>query len=187
MQVMSHANTEIEVKLRFESAAAARDALEKLGASLVEPRVFEDNVLYDRAHAPLRDAGKLLRLRRVGERVVLTYKAPVAGEHRHKVREEHETRVGEFEAAVRILDGLGFFPSYRYQKYRTLYAIGGVHACVDETPIGCFVELEGEPEAIDRVAERLGFAQDRYIRGTYRDLHEEAAGTSGPELGDLVF
>ena len=159
----------------------------QLGATCVEQRHFEDNILYDRELDPLKDADKLLRLRRVGERTVVTYKAPVAGAHRHKVRIEHETAIDDFDAMTRVLDGLGFSPSYRYQKYRTLYELEGLHVCVDETPIGCFVELEGRPETIDRVAERLGFGTAQFIRSTYRELHEEAAGKRGADLGDLVF
>ena len=63
--------------------------------------------------------------------------------------------IADPEALERILVGLGFRPCYRYQKYRTLFAVGELQVCLDETPIGCFVELEGAPEAIDRAAERL--------------------------------
>jgi adenylate cyclase class 2 len=184
---MDRSNTEVEIKLRFAQASSAHDAAAQLGATCVQQRHFEDNVLYDREFDPLKDADKLLRLRRVGERTVLTYKAPVAGSHRHKVRIEHETAIGDFDAMARVLDGLGFTPAYRYQKYRTLYELEGLHVCVDETPIGCFVELEGRPETIDRVAEQLGFGTAQFIRSTYRELHEAAAGKRGGDLGDLVF
>ena len=140
------------------------------------------------AAGELAARGKLLRLRRDGVRTLLTYKAPVPGEHRHKVREEHETEIADAEALVAILDGLGYSPVYRYQKYRTLFELEGVTVCLDETPIGCFVELEGQPEAIDRVAARLGFAEQDYIRLTYRDLQEREAAESGRgETGDMVF
>ena len=126
-----------------------------------------------------------LRLRSVDNRAWLTYKAPVSGEHRYKVREEHESGVDDPDAVHRMLIGLGFTPRYRYQKYRTQYGSGELQACLDETPLGCFVELEGEPEAIDRVAAELGFGEDAYIRSSYRELHEAFAGSSDP--GDLVF
>jgi len=186
---MGQAGKEVEIKLSFDSAATARRLLESSGARVVMARTFEDNVLYDRESSPLKNAEKMLRLRRVGPQSVLTYKAPVAGERspqRHKVRIEHETQVGDARAVELMLDGLDFKPAYRYQKYRTKYELDGLEACLDETPIGCFVELEGAPDVIDRVAERLGFSRDQYICTSYRELHEESAGRTG-EIGDMVF
>ena len=178
---------EVEVKLRFPSAADARDALQRIGADEVHPRLFEDNVVWDRSENPLAPAGKLLRLRRYGEIATLTFKAPVPGTHRHKVREEHETPVEDFDAMRRILEHLGFKPCYRYQKYRTLLELGKLHICLDETPIGCFVELEGPPEEIDRTAEKMGISVGQYVLQTYRELHVLAARDRGEEPGDLVF
>jgi len=108
---------EVEVKLRFPSAADARDALQQIGAREVQSRLFEDNVVLDRTESPLGPAGKLLRLRRYGDVATLTFKAPVPGTHRHKVREEHETPVADFDAMMRILQHLGFAPCYRYRQY----------------------------------------------------------------------
>lgn len=182
---MSGSGTEIEIKLRFESVERARLQVESLGLPLVEPRHFEDNIIYDRDFDPLKPQGKLLRLRWVDERAWLTYKAPMPGKHRHKVREEQESAVDDPDALHRMLIGLGFTPRYRYQKYRTQYGAEALLACLDETPLGCFVELEGEPEAIDRAAAELGFSEDAYIRSSYRELHEAAAGSTEP--GDMVF
>ena len=45
----------------------------------------------------------------------------------------------------------------------------------------------GEPDAIDRVAARLGIAPQDYIRLTYRDLQERDAAARGlDEPGDMV-
>ncbi|HSD48476.1 MAG TPA: class IV adenylate cyclase, partial [Actinomycetota bacterium] len=171
----------------FDSPDQARKGLESIGARLVRERTFEDNIVYDDDHGHLVRDGKLLRLRRWGDESTLTYKAKVAGEHRHKVREEHETVVDRPDAVERMLAGLGFRPVYRYQKFRTMYGLPELHACLDETPLGCFVELEGSPEAIDQAAERLGFCRDRYVLETYRELQERQARERGEEAGDLVF
>jgi len=179
--------TEIEVKLRFDTPETAVRALERLGAALSKPRHFEENVLFDREREPLKDTERMVRLRRVDRTAKLTFKAPVPGEHRHKVRIEHETGIEDAEAMERILAGLDLAPSYRYQKYRTVYDLESLQACLDETPLGTFLELEGRPEIIDRVAERLGFSPEQYIRDSYRDLHEAHARDLGEEPGDLVF
>lgn len=187
MAAMSRSSREVEVKLPFDSAGRARSDLAAIGAKPVVERYFEDNVVYDRDVDPLRASGCLLRLRRVGHQAVLTFKAPVPGEHRHKVRREEETEVADPDVLDRILAGLGFRPFYRYQKFRTEYRLGKLGLLLDETPIGCFVELEGPPDEIDRAAERLGVPPERWVLETYREIHERLARESGREAGDLVF
>jgi len=184
---MAPSGRETEVKLPFASPAEAEARLASIGARRERAREFEDNVLYDLPGDELRSSGRLLRLRRTGGRAILTFKAPVPGEHRHKVRAEHETQVERPDAVALILEGIGFAPRYRYQKYRTSFALAGLEIALDETPIGCFVELEGEPGAIDRVAARLGFSASQYILATYRQLQEQLASARGVEPGDLVF
>ena len=187
MRSMQGSTTEIEVKLSFDSADTARERLQRLGISLRQPREFEDNVMFDRDFDPLRPAGMVLRLRRTGDRALLTLKARVGGEQRYKIREEHETPVGDPDATSRLLHRLGFKPGYRYQKYRTVFVLDNLSLCLDETPLGCFVELEGPPEEIDRAAQRLGFTPDQYIRESYRELQVLDARRRGVPLGDLLM
>jgi len=178
---------EVEIKLRFESAAKAKACLEAHGATVLSDRELEDNVLFECPMNSLKSANKVLRLRKYRGKAWLTLKAPVPGEHRHKVRREYETEIDQPEAVVYLLSELGLVPSYRYQKYRTLYDLDGLEACLDETPLGTFVELEGLPERIDEAAARCGFTDVHYIRESYRELHELAAAARGVEPGDLLF
>jgi adenylate cyclase class 2 len=184
---MQRSTREIEIKLRFDSPDEARRILEQAGATRVGERMFEDNVIYDDRTRTLEAARKVLRLRRYGDIATLTFKAPVEGNFRHKVREEHETAVADPEEVDALLAGLGFEPVYRYQKFRTHYEIGGLAASLDETPVGCFVELEGAPEAIDRTAEAMSVRPEEYVLASYRELHEERARARGEQAGDLVF
>jgi len=178
---------EIEVKLGFDSVAEARDALSRLEAVESRARCFEDNILLDRGSDPLLASGKLLRLRRYGADAVLTFKAPVPGVHKHKVREELETGVTDADSMRTILARLGFERSYRYQKYRTEFVAGPLHVSLDETPIGCFVELEGLPEQIDVATAKMGLSEERYVTASYRELHLRAARERGEVAGDMVF
>jgi adenylate cyclase class 2 len=184
---MAPSRIEVEVKLRFDSARDAVQKLEQSGANLVAPRAFEDNRVYDLPSGELRNTSRLLRLRRKGTTFTLTFKSKVEGETRHKVYIEHETEVEDGEQMHLLLTGLGYAPWYRYQKYRTVYLLDDVEVSVDETPIGCFVELEGEGDAIDLLASRLGFTPDRYIRDTYHALHVADAAERGVATGDLLF
>ncbi|MDH3284694.1 MAG: class IV adenylate cyclase, partial [Acidobacteriota bacterium] len=148
----------------------------------------EDNRVYDDERGTLKTAGRLLRVRTIGSRNVLTFKRPEVGgdgSPRYKVRIEHETRIEDPEQLDEILVGLGFHVVYRYQKYRQRYTIGQQSIELDETPIGNFLELEGAPKAIDATAEKLGYSAEQYITKTYRALHCEICGLAEP--GDLVF
>jgi adenylate cyclase class 2 len=187
MRAMEKSRKEIEIKLPFDSPAEAMAGIDGMGAELVREREFEDNLLFERDREPLKPANKLLRLRREGASALLTFKSAVPGTHSHKVRNEEETAVSDPAALERIMIGLGFHPSYRYQKYRTVFDLDGLEICLDETPLGCFLELEGEPQAIDRAAAALGFSPEQYIVESYRDLHEKEAEARGVEPGDLVF
>lgn len=183
---MEMSRRENEIKLAFASPDLAIRKLAELGAREAHPRTFEDNVLYDAPDRTLARSGRLLRLRRYGSATILTFKGPVPGEHRHKVRVEHETAVHDADAMRLILDGLGYAPVYRYQKFRTVFSVRGVTAAVDETPLGTYVELEGAPEDVDLVASALGYDESRYILLTYRELQERDAGAPG-SAGDLLM
>ncbi len=184
---MAKSNRENEIKLAFASRETAVSRLLAAGARPVHPRAFEDNVLFDLADRPLTKSGRLLRLRDFDGASLLTFKGPVAGKRRHKVKIEHETAIADPEALRSILLGLGFEAVYRYQKYRSTYQFGAVEAVVDETPLGTFVELEGAPDDVDRAAEALGATFSDFIRATYRELQEKDAAARGVAAGDMLF
>ena len=166
---------ETEVKIRFpEGAQAARQRIEGHGYQLVEPRTLEADQLFERGEAELRNSGRLLRLRRTGDRAMVTYKGPMSAGP-YKSREEIEFDVSDAGALGRVLDRLEFTPSFRYEKYRTTFALPGEPGIVtiDETPIGVFLELEGPPEWIDHTATRLGFSRNDYVTASYASLYAD--------------
>ncbi len=185
--MMVKSNRENEIKLAFPSPDTAIRKLLEAGAREVHARAFEDNVVFDLAGRPLMKSERLLRLRSFGGAALLTFKGPVPGEHRHKVKVEHETAIADADALRSILVELGFEAVYRYQKYRTTYALGGVEASLDETPLGTFVELEGPPDDVDRAAAALGARPSEFIRATYRDLQEKDAAARGVSAGDMLL
>ena len=97
---------EREVKLSFSSAEDARAAVQATGASLVRARRLQDDALLDTPKGRLRRRGCALRIRVEAGHSRLTFKGPVTP-GTMKVRDEHETLVGEGEAVTRILEGLG--------------------------------------------------------------------------------
>ena len=171
---------EREIKLRFASAAAAREALAATGAARQRPRELQDDRLLDWPDGRLRARGCTLRVRDQAGRAALTFKGPPQPGDM-KVREELETAAGDAALLVRLLEQLGLRVWFRYQKYRQEYALPGVVLTVDETPIGTFVELEGDEQGIRDLAAALGrtprdYVVDSYYRLFVRSRGNEAGG-----------
>jgi adenylate cyclase class 2 len=177
---------EQEVKLAFANVEAARQAVLAAGGRLVVSRRLLDDTLFDRPDAEMSRSGRALRVRRDGAHGALTCKGPVLG-GAIKAREEIETRIDDADAAARILARLGYVPAFRAQKYREEYAMGDARVAVDEAPVGVFVEIEGTPEAIARVAAQLGRTTRDYSAESYAALWRRACEARGVEPGDMVF
>jgi adenylate cyclase class 2 len=163
--------TETEIKLRVpEGADAAKARIEALGVRLHTPRQLESDTLYDTPGASLRLGDQILRIRMRGARCTITYKGP-AERSTYKRREELESDIAQPAEFLKILGALGYAPVFRYEKYRTTYADGHGLITLDETPIGAFLELEGEGHWIDAVASRLGHNSAEYITASYARLY----------------
>ena len=211
---------ETEVKLRISDVRAFHRALKRLGARHVgagSARVHEENVIFDTPQGGLAKHGQLLRIRTETrelqgkskraapkQRVVLTFKQPPAraadagtesaGQGSYKVREEIELEVADPGNLRKIFEGLGMSGWFRYEKYRTTFALPASKAWargllieLDETPIGTFAELEGPTQAIDRAAEELGFSKRDYVLKNYLLLYMEECRRKGEEPRHMLF
>jgi adenylate cyclase class 2 len=179
---------EREVKLAHRSAAEARAALRAAGATMRRPRRLQQDELLDNAERRLQQRRSVLRVRRENGETLLTLKGPVdVSERRFKQREELETVVADGAALRRILDELGFVAWFRYEKYREEYSWKDVVAAVDETPIGTFVELEGDEAGIVQLAAALGFRPEEFIIDSYRALYLRYCAEHAMAEGDMVF
>jgi len=175
---------EREIKLRFGSAQDAREALLAIGATALRERRLQDDALLDSEREDLRQRRSVLRLRREGPLNYLTFKGPVQP-GAMKIREELETAVADASVLQRVLEHLDLHVWFRYQKYREEYALDGVVAAVDETPIGTFVELEGTEAGITAAASALGRTMADYILDSYYGLfmrYREALGFRGVHM-----
>jgi adenylate cyclase, class 2 len=177
---------EREIKLRFESADEARRAVARLDARPLAARRLQDDCLLDRDDAELRTGGCALRIRRDGASARVTFKGPVMPGPM-KMREELETGVDNADILAALFAALGYTPRFRYQKYREEFSLPNLVIAIDETPIGTFVELEGEEMAIGEAAARLGRSPVDYVFGSYRTLFVEARQAQGLPDGDMVF
>lgn len=163
--------TEIEIKLPAPDLDAVRGRLRESGARLVAPRHFESNDLYDDSEGSIAKRGCTLRLRRTPQGSVLTFKGPAQFSAGVKSREERETGVADPDELDRILSGLGYRPRFRYEKHREEWSLERCVVALDETPIGRFVEIEGDPTAIREVIPRLGLDAADAIPYSYAKLY----------------
>src|SRR5262244_3622794 len=153
---------EREVKLRFDTADAARTAVLATGATPTHGRRLQEDCLLDTCDEELHRRRSALRVRIEGGKSLLTFKGPVQTAD-IKIREEIETIVGDGTLTLSILEALGYHVWFRYQKYREEFAI-------DETPVGVFVEIEGGECGIANTARALGRGPSDYLLDSYRGL-----------------
>jgi adenylate cyclase, class 2 len=175
-------HVESEVKLRIPDVEWGRQALKRIGAMLAEPRQFEDNIFLDDEAGSVLARSGLLRIRRVGDKGRLTFKGKKKVVEGIKTREEIELAISDPETLERIFTALGFRTIFRYQKYRETYRFRDVEIVLDETPIGTFLEIEGELKGIHAAASALGYRHEDYIADSYASLFYAAGGR-----GDMVF
>ena len=172
--------TETEIKLQWEGTAEEAQALiETKGYVLSEPRTLENDQLFDLLSGGLRQSDQILRLRRTfspedGPRAMVTYKGPAKREI-YKSREEIEFLVSDPDTFTLVLDRLGYYPGFRYEKYRTKFTAPGELGVItlDETPIGVYLELEGPQYWIDSTAARLDFPVTRFLNISYAALYRK--------------
>lgn len=165
--------TETEIKIRVADLAEVRARLQSAGASVETERHFESNTLFDDAGGRLSRGQTTLRLRRASGRAILTFKGVAKFSGDVKSRAEVETAVGDPEALEEILRGAGLFPAFVYEKFREEFRLGNAIVCLDETPLGSFVEIESDPDSIESVRRRLGLRSEDAVRQSYARLYLE--------------
>jgi predicted adenylyl cyclase CyaB len=150
---------EIEAKIALQAGEMdrMRRRLFELGAS-PGPLDEEENLIFDLKLG--RHTKKRVRLRRFGGRAdgFLTFKRPVES-NRFKMRDEYEIHVSDARSAGELLHELGFRHCNAYQKLRENWEVGETLVTLDQLAFGDFVEVEGEPPAIEQTLVLLGLSR----------------------------
>lgn len=178
---------EIEVKIPVSDLDPIRERLRSAGARPLAPEHDESNVLFDDPERKLSASGRTVRLRRANGRAILTYKGAARFENGARVREERETEVSDAGEAAAILAGLGLSPRFRYDKRREEWSCEGAVVALDTTPIGRFVEIEGDPPTIRRVVARLGLDASESVPYSYAELYARRRKDEPSLPPDMVF
>jgi adenylate cyclase class 2 len=161
---------EIEVKFLIKDYERLINKIKNLGLVCARPRTHELNLRYDTPDQGLVSASQVLRLRK-DDLARLTFKGPGKLQEDVLTRKEIEVVVSDFEATHRLLEALGYQVVLIYEKYRANYLIDTLILSLDETPLGVFVELEGEsPAQVKSAAKLLGLDWEQRINLSYSAL-----------------
>lgn len=178
---------ELEIKYYVADLPAVARRLQSLGARLIHSRAYEVNLRFDTPSGDLQRQSQVLRLR-LDTQARLTFKGPDRPVEGVRARQEIEFTVQDFDAAQAFLEALGYQVWMRYEKYRQVYELDGVEACLDELPYGAFVELEGtDPGRIHHLSQRLGFDEGRRAPGSYIAIFNRLRKEQGLDFRDLSF
>ena len=180
------ATLEREIKLRFDDTETARLAVRAAGGTPVRGRRLQEDRLLDTEDGLLRRSRSVLRVRMESGNSLLTFKGPILPSTM-KVREELETVVGDGMLVLRLLEELGFHVWFRYEKYREEFSLDGVIVAIDETPVGTYVEIEGNEHGIAKATEALGRGPSDYILESYRGLFVRHCQERGLPVTDMLF
>ena len=172
---------EVEVKIIGIDRERVEARLRSIGAS----KTFEgdeETVFFDFPGNPITRAKNLLRLRKIGDRTVLTFKKFVESGIA-KVRDEYEVFVTDYEAMRSILESLGLSAIQRMEKHRISYTLkSGARVDLDRyigefSHIPDLLEIEGENiAAISSQVKLLGFQPEDCRSWTTFDLINHYSG-----------
>lgn len=154
---------ETEIKILDINKKEIEEKLLKLNAK----KILDDNVeaYYFDKDDELRKEGKVLRLRKIGEKTFLTFKKKIENKNLSQ-REEHETEVNNFENTKLILLNLGYNIREKVIKHRTSYQINETKFEIDQhlekdSNIPCLMEIESNEKKIKKYIEILNINKDK--------------------------
>lgn len=167
--------TELEIKMRVDTLAPTREALQKAGATRIA-HVKETNSFFDRSDRELLNNGSGLRIRSEvpveggDQRTRITFKGPrIAAD---APRREVEFMASDCDSATELLEAVGFTRMLSFEKTRESWTLGGCEIELDDVPeLGLFVEIEGhELAAIQKIREQLHLASLPLIKQGYAEM-----------------
>ena len=172
---------EIEKKYRLNDAQKAEilESLKEIGAEF-QSEDFEENILFSNDELSAKQA--VLRLRRIGERTILTFKQKVQSDLPAKHHIEYETEVADFAVISSIFESLNYRPVLVYEKRRRTWNFRAVEIVLDTLPFGEFMEIEGALTAIAEAEVFLGAEDFEVVAETYPNLTMRF----GKRNGDLM-
>jgi adenylate cyclase class 2 len=173
----------IEIEKKYRLNAAQREhvleSLREAGAEFCGED-FEENILY--RGGILDETNAVLRVRKIGEKAILTYKRRIQNESGIKHQTEHETLVENPFELEQIVENLGFKRKLIYEKRRKTWQFREVEIVLDELPFGLFMEIEGSITSIIEAEMLLDIEDFEVEHKTYPRLTAEL----GERKGEII-
>ena len=174
---------EVELKSVVDDVERRRANVERAGAMVVYAGRLEDR-RWDTPDRALLAKDHVLRVRtyrnEAGARAELDWKGPTRREGGYKLRDELETRVADADALAAILSALGYEVSIAIDREIVQYDLEGTMIRFERYPrMDDLVEVEGEPEDIERAITILGLPRDGFTTDRLPDFvrrYEERTG-----------
>jgi adenylate cyclase class IV len=165
---------EVELKAVLDSWTERRARLERAGATMVFAGRLEDR-RYDTADRSLTMRDIVLRMRGYrdaqGARAELEFKGPTEYDRGYKVREELGSTISDPQAMERMLSGLGYLVTRAIDRDIEQFEIDGAIVRFERYPrMDDLVEVEGEPEAIERAITTLGMPRTAFTAERLQDF-----------------
>jgi|GEM_PF-3280934 len=139
---------EIEAKFKLDDASL----IDSLNLNPVKSVEVLD-IYFNNEALNFKAQDKVLRLRRENGRCQIAYKGAREKHDNLIVRDEFESEINSFDKALKIIEGLGFYPTAKVEKKRSYFETddySSLSITFDEYPfIGAYLEVEGdEPEVL---------------------------------------
>jgi len=174
---------EVELKSVVDDVERCRANVERAGATVVYAGRLEDR-RWDTPDRALLAKDHVLRVRTyrsdAGVRAELDWKGPTRREGGYKLRDELETKVGDPDALGEILTALGYEVSIAIDREIVQYDLEGTMIRFERYPrMDDLVEVEGEPEDIERAIAALGLPREGFNTDRLPDFvkrYEERTG-----------
>lgn len=187
---------EIEIKIQLNDKKEIQQRLQALGW-YIKDLIFHKTYLLSTPNEALFEQGIFPRVRVEGNRTIFTIKVK---SQKNKAddknlnyfqRDEYEVEVEDADKIVKMLSILGLTEQLVDEKYRQTWLnekSEGLSIVIDTLPFGCFLEIEGTKDQIEKTVKQLDLQNEKRITIAYRRVYREYCKKNGiKEERNLIF
>lgn len=180
-----------EIELKFEIKDYQELIQKLLKLAKLHSSAYERTIMYDE-NKKLFEKDARLRLRRKidlktnQEETEISYKKPKTREG-IKIEEEYETSVSNFDEIENILANIGFTKVSSYERIRDTFKKDSMKITIDSFPFGDYLEVEGEMQEIQEIAQELGFDMEKNITKSCDDIYNDICKSKGIQTPDHIL
>ncbi len=174
--------TEIEAKWLAINPAEMRQALEKVGATLISPERSMIRRNFDYPDKRLEQVGGWVRVRDEEDKITLSYKQ-LNDRTVHGTKEVNVV-INDFDSACSFLEAIGLRQISVQETKRESWKLGDTEIEIDTWPwIPTFIEIEARSEdELFHVADKLGLSRAEALHGSVEVAYQAVYNVSEAEI-----